>query len=68
MNKLKTWLYNRFLPAWCKDDLLEANARLSQALAEQRQENDRLRAYISGMQAAVKRSPRIYINGEVKRE
>lgn len=30
MSKLKRWLYERFLPAWCRDDLMRANELLSE--------------------------------------
>lgn len=69
MSKLKQWLYNRFLPAWCRDDLMETNAKLLAVNAEQRKEIERLNAYISGMHTAIRRQPRIIIQGtEVKRE
>ncbi len=69
MTKFKRWLYARFLPAWCRDDLMETNARLLAANAEQRQEIKRLNAYINGLHAAMRRQPRIAIYGtEVKKE
>lgn len=69
MKRLKQWLYNRFLPAWCKEDLLKANAHLTRAVSSQRLEIDQLNAYIDGMHAAMKHRARIVIhNGKVKRE
>lgn len=68
MSKLKRWLYNKFLPAWCKDDLLEANKHLTETVEEQRQEIDRLNFYIDGMHEALRRQPKILIRGEVIRE
>lgn len=68
MTKIKTWLYNRFLPAWCKDDLLAANKRLETVVTEQRQEIERLNAYIDGMTAAMRAQRRITIKtGEVSK-
>lgn len=64
IKKLKAWLYGRFLPAWCKDDLLEDNARLQQALIKERQKIAQLEAYIDGMQAALRRQPRIIIQSK----
>lgn len=46
MTKFKQWLYNRFLPAWCKEDLLETNRRLTQVVRDQKVEIGRLNAYI----------------------
>lgn len=69
IRKFKNWLYNRFLPAYCRDDLMEENARLLAANAEQKREIERLNAYIAGMQTALRRQTRITINGgEVRKE
>lgn len=62
MGKLKRWLYERFLPAWCRDDLLHANELLSAKCKAQAQEIQQLRAYIDGVQMAQRRYPRIVIN------
>lgn len=62
MSKLKRWLHERFLPAWCRDDLMKANARLSEKCEEQAREIERLNAYIEGLQTAQRRQPRIVIN------
>lgn len=67
MKKLKIWFCARFLPAWCREELLEENKRLVRLAKEQQQEIDRLRAYIDGMNNAMRRQPRIHI-GEVRRE
>jgi len=69
MSKFKRWLYNRFLPAWCRDDLMETNDRLLAANKELKQENMRLNAYIDGVKDAIRRQPRITIHGtEVTKE
>lgn len=52
MSKLKKWLYERFLPAWCRDDLMRANELLSEKCKAQAREIERLQAYIDGVQAA----------------
>lgn len=44
MRRFKRWLYHKFLPAWCKEDLMEANARLAERVDAQGREIDRLRA------------------------
>ena len=38
MSKLKKWLYERFLPAWCRDDLMRANELLSEKCKAQARE------------------------------
>lgn len=50
MSKIKKWLYERFLPTWCREDLLEANKRLLEKVDAQAREIERLNAYIDGMQ------------------
>lgn len=62
MRKLKRWLYERFLPAWCRDDLMRANELLSAKVQAQAREIERLEAYIDGVHAAQRRQPRIVIN------
>ena len=64
MSKIKRWLYKRFLPAWCRDDLMEANRRLQKKVDEQAREIERLNAYIDGMQDAMIRQSRIIIRGK----
>ena len=63
MTKFKKWLYDRFLPAWCRDDLLRQNELLTAQCKAQQREIERLRAHIEGAQAASRRNqPRITIN------
>ena len=64
MSKIKKWLYERYLPAWCRDDLMETNERLRKKVLDQKQEIDRLNAYIDGMQDAMIRQSRIIIKGK----
>lgn len=67
MSKFKRWLYNKFLPAYCKDELMETNERLSAVVTEQRHEIERLKAYIGGVERAMRYQKRITIHtGEVK--
>lgn len=63
MSKFKRWLYDKFLPVWCREDLLSVNAKLSARVQEQVAEIAQLRAYIDGMQTAIRRSPRITVYG-----
>ena len=65
MKRLKQWLYQRFLPAWCRDDLTQTNARLLAANAEQQREIERLNAYIAGLETALRYQRRISVRNEV---
>lgn len=67
MTKFRIWLCTKFLPAWCKEELLDENKRLVRLTKEQQQEIKRLRAYIDGMNNALRRQPKICI-GEMKHE
>lgn len=64
MSKFKKWLYERYLPAYLRDDLMEANKRLLKTVDAQAQEIERLNAYIDGMQDAMIRQSRIIIKGK----
>lgn len=66
MGKFKRWLYNKFLPTWCKDDLMEENAALVRRIGTLEQKNRELSAYIDGMETALRRCGRININTGVK--
>lgn len=63
MKKLRKYLINRFLPAWCREELLEENKKLRQKVERQAAEIDRLNAYIDGVADALRRQPRIIVNG-----
>lgn len=65
MKKLKKWLFERFLPAYCKENMLETNDKLVALIAEQKAEIDRLQAYISGLERAMR--TRITIKNEVSK-
>lgn len=65
MTMLKRWLCEKFLPAWCREELSEENERLRTANAELRQENQRLRSYINGLETAMRCQRRVVIRNEV---
>lgn len=66
MGKFKKWLYERYLPAWCRSDLMEANDRLRKRIDTQAREIDRLESYIDGLEQALWRRDRVIIYaGEV---
>jgi len=64
MSKFKKWLYKRFLPAYCRDDLMEKNARLTAKLQQQAVTIAKLEAYIDGLEYAMRRAGRITINAK----
>ena len=51
---MKQWLFERFLPAWCREELLEENRRLTRRAEELWQENQCLTAYINGLETALR--------------
>lgn len=63
MRRFKRWLIERFLPAWCREELLTENRRLRERVQRQAAEIDRLNAYVDGVRDAIRRQPRITING-----
>ena len=64
MKKFKRWLIEKFLPTYCRNELLEENKRLANKIAELQAKNDRLNAYIDGMESAL-RYKKITIRNEV---
>ena len=63
MRKIKQWLIGRFLPAWCREELLSENLKLTQKVQRQAAEIDRLRAYIEGLHKSMRYQPKIIVNG-----
>mgnify|MGYP004642147175 FL=1 len=63
MTRLKRWIIDKFLPAWCRSELMEENRRLTEKMEKQAAKIDRLNAYIDGLQDALCRQPKIIING-----
>ena len=65
MRKWKYWLCTRFLPLYCREELLSENRRLRDAVKQREEENARLRTYIRGMTAGVRARPKIVIKGGI---
>ena len=63
MTRLKRWIIDQFLPAWCRSELMDENRRLTEKIEKQAAKIDRLNAYIDGLQDALCRQPKIIING-----
>lgn len=55
IRRFYTWLRLQFLPEWARRQLVEENQRLVRALAEARQEIERLESCIEGMQEGRRR-------------
>lgn len=66
MRKMKAWLYDKFLPIWAKETLLEDNKRLLNTNRELSQEVQRLQAYIDGLERGIKSRQKTVINNEVR--
>ena len=67
MSKFKRWLIEKFVPAWCRDEMLDTNRDLVRAVDDLRRENERLKAYINGLEDAMRAQRRIVIRNEVKK-
>ena len=61
--RLKRWIIDKFLPAWCRSELMDENRRLTEKIEKQAAKIGRLNAYIDGLQDALCRQPKIIING-----
>lgn len=65
MEKIKNWLWNRFLPTWARQELLGENERLRQQIARLEAKIAKLNAYIDGLETGMRCRSRIVIhNGE----
>lgn len=61
MSKFKQWFFNKYLPAYCKEKLMEENDELRKEVQELTVENKELEAYISGMQRGLRAVKKIQI-------
>lgn len=51
---MKKWFLEQFLPMWAKETVLRDNRALVRKLRELKQENERLSAYIRGMEKGMR--------------
>ncbi len=66
MSRFKKWLLERFLPEYCREEMLALNQRLNDELRAAHQEIESLEAYIDGMHTALRAGRKIIIrNGGV---
>lgn len=68
MKKIREWLINRFLPLWAKETVLADNRRLKREVEKLEADNDRLRAYVDGMNAGMRSIRRITINAGARED
>lgn len=68
MSRIKNWIINKYLPTWCRDELMSENKRLEEKIKMQAAEIDRLNQYIDGMHDALKYRPHILISGRSDRQ
>lgn len=66
MRKIKTWLLERFLPAWAKESAYRENQLLRAKLDDRDREIGELNAYIDGLETAMRSMRRIVIQNGVK--
>lgn len=63
MRKLKRWLLEKYLPAWCREELLTENDKLEKKIKKQAAKIECLNAYIDGMKDGIRRRPLISFFG-----
>lgn len=62
MKKIRSWLIDKFLPAWAKDSVLEENRRLQSEITRLRAIIAERDAYIDGLERGIRSQRRIIIN------
>lgn len=65
MSKVKQWLVERFLPEWCRQELLAENARLAAEVLRLQRQVEQRQAYIDGMDTALRAMRKVIIKNEV---
>lgn len=51
---MKKWLIDRFLPMWAKETVLSDNRSLKRQVRLLQQENERMKAYIQGLETGIR--------------
>ena len=63
MRKFKIWLVNKYLPAWCREEMMTEVSRLKAETKKQAAKIDNLNAYIDGMKDGIRRHPLVSFFG-----
>ena len=58
---MKKWLTDRFLPMWAKETVLSDNRQLKRQVRLLQQENERMKAYIQGLEMGIRAGKKITI-------
>lgn len=56
---MKKWFLENFLPMWAKETVLADNRSLQAEIEKLRQENERLRAYVRGVQFGLRAGKKV---------
>ena len=68
MKKIKRWFFDKFLPRWAKEVVLDELQRAYDLLDQREAEIERLKAYIDGYRTCTRTQKKIIIyNGEGKK-
>lgn len=68
MKKIKRWFFDKFLPRWAKEVVLDELQRAYDLLDQREAEIERLKAYIDGYRTCARNQKKIVIyNGEGKK-
>lgn len=58
---MKKWLVDRFLPMWAKETVLSDNRNLKRQVRLLQQENERMKAYIQGLETGIRAGKKITV-------
>lgn len=64
MKKIKMWICEKYLPSYAKESMTEELRSLNLEVDDLRRENERLRAYIAGLERGFRSLKKIVINTE----
>ena len=62
MRRIREWLFERFLPAWCRTELMEENRRHRERIEALERENERLNAFVDGVEFVLRRLSRARVS------
>lgn len=64
MRKWKRKIVDKYLPAWCREEIIDENKRLTEKVAALGRKIELQDAYIDGVHDALRYRPKIEINGK----